>query len=476
MRGANGQWLTYLELADLLVDYVEEMGFSHVEFMPVAEHPFDGSWGYQVTGYFAPTSRFGTPQEFMALVDRLHQRGIGVILDWVPAHFPTDEHALGFFDGTHLYEHPDPKQGFHHDWNTFIFNFGRREVVNFLVSNALFWLEKYHIDGLRVDAVASMLYRDYSRKAGEWEPNRHGGRENLEAIALLRRFNERVHADFPDTLTFAEESTSWPMVTRPTDVGGLGFDYKWDLGWMHDTLDYMAQDPISRKYHHNKMTFRGLYAFSESFVLPLSHDEVVYGKGSLYKKMPGDPWRKFANLRLLFGYQFALPGKKLIFMGDELGQVAEWNHDSSLDWSILDDPLHAGLNRWVKDLNNIYRQFPEFHELDSSSEGFLWVDANDSEQSVLSFLRKGISPTSSILVILNMTPVPRVNYRVGVPVRGRWVEILNSDALEYGGSGQGNLGGATSCPVQAHGHFQSLSLTLPPLAIVAFRSQSGGTT
>ena len=470
MRGEDDRWLTYAELALKLTDYVHDMGFTHVEFMPVAEHPFDGSWGYQVTGYFAPTSRFGSPRDFMALVDRLHQRGIGVIVDWVPAHFPTDGHALGYFDGTHLYEHADARQGFHPDWNTFIFNFGRPEVANFLIANALFWVEKYHIDGLRVDAVASMLYRDYSRKPGEWVPNVHGGRENLEAIDLLKRVNEQVHAAFPGVLTIAEESTAWPLVSRPTHAGGLGFDYKWDMGWMHDTLAYFSKDPVYRKYEHGHLTFRGLYAFTENFVLPLSHDEVVYGKGSLLNKMPGDAWQKFAGVRLLFGYQFAQPGKKMLFMGDEFGQWREWNHDGSLDWHLLAEPMHAGLSRWVRDLNTLYRGSPELHELDASPEGFAWVHADDSEQSVLSLIRKGHSTHDLILFVANFTPIPRHNYRVGVPRVGHWREILNSDAPIYGGSGMGNIGGASTTPVRAHGQGQSLNLTLPPLAIVAFRS------
>ena len=470
MRGDGNRWLTYLELAPKLADYVHEMGFTHVEFMPVAEHPFDGSWGYQVTGYFAPTSRFGSPEDFMSLVDLLHRRGVGVIVDWVPAHFPTDEHALGYFDGTHLYEHSDPRQGFHPDWDTFIFNFGRPEVANFLISNALFWLDKYHIDGLRVDAVASMLYRDYSRKPGEWVPNERGGRENLEAIALLKRVNERVHAEFPGAITIAEESTAWPLTTKPPEAGGLGFDFKWDMGWMHDTLGYFQKDPVHRKHHHNLLTFRGLYAWTEDFILPLSHDEVVYGKGSLLNKMPGDPWQKFANVRLLFGYMFAQPAKKMLFMGDEFGPWKEWNHDTSLDWHLLDEPLHAGLKRWVRDLNTLYRGCPELHELDASPGGFTWIDANDSERSVLSFLRKGHSTGDLILFVANFTPIPRHNYRVGVPRPGRWAEILNGDAPLYGGSGQGNIGGVSTTPVHAHGHGQSLNLTLPPLAVIALRS------
>ncbi len=470
MRGDGNRWLTYQELAPKLADYVHEMGFTHVEMMPIAEHPFDGSWGYQVTGYFAPTSRFGSPLDFMALVDLLHQRGIGVIVDWVPAHFPTDGHALGYFDGTHLYEHSDPRQGFHQDWDTFIFNFGRPEVANFLIANALFWLDKYHVDGLRVDAVASMLYRDYSRKPGEWLPNVQGGRENLEAIALLKRVNERIHDEFPGAITIAEDSTNWPMVTRPTSSGGLGFDFKWDMGWMHDTLDYFQKDPIYRKFEHNRLTFRRVYAYSENFILPLSHDEVVYGKGSLLNKMPGDPWQKFASVRLLFGYQFALPGKKMLFMGDEFGQWKEWNHDSQLDWHLLDQPMHAGLKRWVRDLNTLYRGCPELHELDTSPDGFAWIDANDAEQSVLSWVRKGHSTGDLILFVANFTPIPRHNYRVGVPRVGRWEEILNSDAPIYGGSGMGNIGGVSTTPVRAHGHDQTLNLTLPPLAMIALRS------
>ncbi|WP_435016999.1 1,4-alpha-glucan branching protein GlgB [Tundrisphaera sp. TA3] len=470
MRGPDHRWLTYAELAEKLADYVLRMGFTHVELMPIAEHPFDGSWGYQVTAYFAPTSRFGTPDEFMGFIDALHAKGIGVILDWVPAHFPRDEHGLGYFDGTHLYEHSDPRQGLHKDWNTAIFNFGRPQVVNFLIANALFWLDKYHIDGLRVDAVASMLYRDYSRQPGEWVPNEFGGRENLEAIALLRKFNEQVHSAFPDVLTIAEESTAWPMVSKPTSVGGLGFDLKWDLGWMHDTLSYFEKDPIHRRHHHNQLTFRGLYAYTENFVLPLSHDEVVYGKGSLLAKMPGDTWQRFANLRLLLGYQYALPGKKLLFMGDEFGQWREWDHDGQLDWGLLDDPMHSGLKRWVRDLNTLYRGEPAWHVLEQSPEGFVWVDANDAEQSVLSFIRRGPSGDDLLLFVANFTPVPRHNYRVGVPRSGRWEEILNGDAPLYGGSGQGNIGGASTAPVSAHGHHQSLNLTLPPLAIIAFRA------
>ncbi len=385
----GNRWLTYREMAVQLGDYVHDAGFTHVEFLPVTEHPFDGSWGYQTIGYFAPTSRFGTPADFMFLVDHLHQRGIGVILDWVPAHFPRDAAGLGYFDGTHLYEHADPRQGEQPDWNTFVFNYGRHEVQTFLIGNALFWLDKYHVDGLRVDAVASMLYLDYARREGQWIPNRYGGKENLDALAFLRRVNEQVYGAYPDVMMIAEESTSWPMVSRPVYLGGLGFGLKWNMGWMHDMLDYMSKDPVFRKYHHNKITFSLVYAFSENFVLPFSHDEVVYGKGSMIGKMPGDNWQKFANLRLLYGYMFGHPGKKLLFMGDEIGQWAEWNHDSSLDWHLLDQPLHAGLHRWVRDLNTFYRGHPSLFEADFDASGFEWVDCSDSQRSVLCFLRKG---------------------------------------------------------------------------------------
>ena len=463
--------LTYRELAPLLAEYVQQMGFTHVEFLPVMEHPFYGSWGYQITGYFAPTSRYGTPQDFMYLIDYLHQHGIGVILDWVPSHFPTDEHGLGFFDGTYLYEHADPRQGFHPDWSSFIFNYGRNEVRSFLLSSALFWLDKYHVDGRRIDAVASMLYLDYSRKEGEWIPNEYGGRENLEAIAFLRRFNEEVYRHYPQVQTIAEESTAWPMVSRPTYVGGLGFGIKWDMGWMHDTLEYMSKAPIFRKYHHNDLTFRMLYAFFENFVLPLSHDEVVHGKGSLLSKMPGDDWQKFANLRLLLGYMYAQPGKKLLFMGGEFGQWREWDHDESLDWHLLDYQRHTELQKWVKDLNRVYRSEPALHELDCSPAGFEWIDCSDAEQSVISFIRKGRSADDIILIVCNFTPLPRFNYWVGAPRGGFWREHLNSDAKEYWGSGQGNLGGVEAAAIPSHGHPYSLSLTLPPLAVVFFKSE-----
>jgi 1,4-alpha-glucan branching enzyme len=464
--------LGYRELAEQLPDYVHDLGFTHVEFLPVTEHPFYGSWGYQTTGYFAPTSRYGSPQDLMYLIDRLHQRGIGVILDWVPSHFPTDEHGIGFFDGTHLYEHGDPRQGFHPDWNSFIFNYGRMEVRSFLSSSANFWLERYHVDALRVDAVASMLYLDYSRKPGEWIPNEHGGRENLDAIHFLRELNQRIYAEHPDVQTIAEESTAWPMVSRPVYLGGLGFGLKWDMGWMHDSLGYMARDPVHRKHHHGELTFRGLYAFTENFVLPLSHDEVVHGKGSLLGKMPGDDWQKRANLRLLLGYMYAQPGKKLLFMGGELGQHSEWNHETSLDWHLLGQPAHAGIQRWVRDLNTCLRGAPALHELDCDPAGFAWIDCHDSQQSTLSWLRRSRDARQEIAVVCNFTPVPRHNFRLGVPRPGRWRELLNSDAPLYGGSGQGNLGGVRTDPVAAHGHFQSVMLTLPPLAILLLEREA----
>ncbi len=465
----GNRWLTYREVADWLGDYLYDMGYTHVEFLPLMEHPLDASWGYQTVGYYAPTSRFGTPQDLMYLIDTLHQRGIGVLFDWVPAHFPRDQHGLGYFDGTHLYEHADPRQGEHPDWGTFIFNYGRREVSNFLIGNALFWLDKYHIDGLRVDAVASMLYLDYSRKEGEWTPNEFGGRENLQAIAFLRRLNERIYGEYPDVITIAEESTSWPQVSRPTYLGGLGFGYKWDMGWMHDTLDFMSHDPVHRKYHYNQLTFRLMYAFSENFVLPLSHDEVVHGKRSLLSKMPGDEWQKFANLRLLFGYMYAQPGKKLLFMGGEFGQWNEWNFDASLDWHLLQNPLHRGLQRWVRDLNTFYRGEPAMHVLDCDPAGFEWIDCCDAETSVLSLLRKSRSPNDTLAIVCNFTPVPRHNYQIGVPQGGFWQEVLNSDAPLYGGSGQGNFGGTAAVPVPCHGRDYMLTITVPPLGLVAFK-------
>ena len=461
--------LSYRELAPKLAAHVRRMGFTHVEFLPIMEHPFYGSWGYQTLGYFAPTARFGTPQDFMYLVDQLHQEGIGVILDWVPSHFATDGHGLSQFDGSSLYEHADPRQGFHPDWGSFIFNYGRNEVRSFLVSSALFWMDKFHVDGIRVDAVASMLYLDYSRKEGEWIPNQYGGRENIESIWFLRRLNEEIYKHFPDVQTFAEESTAWGMVSRPTYVGGLGFGYKWDMGWMHDTLNYMKKEPINRKYHQNVITFRMLYAFHENFILPLSHDEVVHGKCSLLSQMSGDDWQKFANLRLMYGYMWAQPGKKLLFMGGEWGQWKEWNHDTGLDWDQLNYAPHEGVRRLVERANRIYRAEPALYERDFDPSGFSWIDCNDTDNSVLSFMRRGESTNDNILVVMNCTPVPRLNYRVGVPKGGRWEEILNSDAVEYGGSGMGNLGGVNAQPVAWHGHGQSLEICLPPLACLYFK-------
>ena len=472
----GNRWLSYREMAPLLADYVHHAGFTHVELLPVMEHPFDGSWGYEVTGYYAPTSRFGTPADFMYLVDYLHQRGIGVILDWVPAHFPKDEAGLGYFDGSHLYEHADPRLGEHPDWNTFVFNYGRNEVRSFLISNAIFWLDKYHVDGLRIDAVASMLYLDYGRREGQWIPNRYGGRENIEAIQFLRALNLQVYASYPDVMMIAEESTAWPNVSRPTYIEGLGFGLKWNMGWMHDMLGYMSQDPVFRSYHHNEITFSLLYAFSENFVLPLSHDEVVYGKGSLLRKMPGDEWQKFANLRLLFGYMFGHPGKKLLFMGGEFGQWSEWNHDASLEWHLLETPLHSGLSRWIRDLNTFYRGQPSLHELDFDGGGFSWVDCTDFQRSVISFLRRGRNPNERLLFICNFTPIVRQNYRVGAPQGGFWKEVLNSDAPLYGGSGQGNFGGLNASPLPIHGQPFSLSITLPPLGIVVFQQESSAHT
>jgi 1,4-alpha-glucan branching enzyme len=465
----DNRFLTYREMAPLLAAYLQQMGFTHVEFLPIMEHPFYGSWGYQTTGFFAPTSRYGTPQDFMFLVDCLHQQDIGVILDWVPSHFPADEHGPGFFDGTHLYEHADPRQGFHPDWHSFIYNYGRNEVRNFLLSSALYWLEKYHIDALRLDAVASMLYLDYSRPEGEWLPNPFGGKENLEAVDFLRKFNEEVYKTYPDVQTIAEESTSWAMVSRPNYMGGLGFGMKWDMGWMHDTLQYFSHDPIFRKYAHGTLTFRMLYAFQENFVLPLSHDEVVHGKGSLLQKMPGDDWQRFANLRLLLGYMYGQPGKKLLFMGAEIAQWSEWYHEVSLDWHLLKHLSHQGVQRWVENLNRVYRQEPALYEEDFSPAGFEWIDCKDVDHSVISFLRKGRNPEELILVVANFTPVVQHNYRVGVPRSGFWKEILNSDATDYWGSGQGNLGGVEATPLSFHGRFSSLNLTLPPLGIMFFK-------
>jgi len=463
----------YREIAPALADYVREMGFTHVEFLPLMEHPFYGSWGYQTTGYFAPTARYGTPQDLMYLIDTLHQRGIGVILDWVPSHFPTDEHALGRFDGTHLYEHRDPREGFHPDWNSYIFNYGRHEVRSFLLSSALLWFDRYHVDGLRVDAVASMLYRDYSRREGEWIPNEHGGRENLEAIDFLRRLNAEIFERHADVQTYAEESTAWPMVSRPTYVGGLGFGLKWDMGWMHDSLEYFRHDPVHRRHHHRNLTFRQLYATSENFMLPLSHDEVVHGKGSLIGKMPGDDWQKFANLRLLLGHQWSQPGKKLLFMGGEIGQWSEWGHDGSIEWSLLEHAPHRGIRDWVADLNRLYRETPALHEGDCEPSGFEWVAGDDADNSVISFLRRGSDPDDVVLCVLNFTPVVRERYRVGVPGGGFWEEILNGDAERYGGSGVGNGGGGSAEERPSHGRSHSLTLTLPPLAALFLRPRAG---
>jgi 1,4-alpha-glucan branching enzyme len=462
--------LSYRELAPQLADYLERLGYTHVELLPVMDHPFFGSWGYQITGYFAPSGNFGTPQDLMYLIDYLHQRNIGVILDWVPSHFPGDEHGLGFFDGTHLYEHADPRQGYHPDWKSYIFNYGRKEVQSFLISNALFWLDRYHIDGLRVDAVASIIYRDYARNDGEWIPNKYGGRENIEAIEFLRRLNEAVYHYRPDVQTIAEESTAWPMVSRPSYVGGLGFGLKWDMGWMHDTLEYMRKDPVHRRHHQDKLTFRMLYAFHENFVLPLSHDEVVYGKGSLLEKMSGDDWQKFANLRALFGYMYAQPAKKLLFMGGEFGQRREWAHDTSLDWDLLGYPPHVGMHQWLQDLNWFYRREPALYELDCEPAGFEWIDCGDADSSVVSLIRKGKSTSTLVLVACNFTPVPRTGYRIGAPRPGFWREVLNSDAVEYGGSGMGNSGGVEAIGDSLHGRPYSLTITLPPLSVVFFTS------
>ncbi len=465
----NNRYLTYREMAKMLSKYVKDMGFTHVEFMPLTAFPFDGSWGYQTVGYFSPTSRYGNPQDLMFLIETLHREGIGVILDWVPSHFPSDEHGLAYFDGTYLYEHSDPRKGFHPDWKTWIFNYGRHEVRNFLISSALFWLEKYHIDGLRVDGVASMLYLDYSRQEGEWLPNDFGGRENLEAIHFLKQLNEVAYSVCPDVVMIAEESTAWPKVSRPTYEGGLGFGLKWNMGWMHDTLEYMKKDPIHRKYHHNEMTFSMWYAFTENFLLSLSHDEVVHGKSSLLGKMPGDDWQKFANLRLLYGYMYGHPGKKLLFMGDELAQWDEWNYEKSVDWHLLNYEPHQGVQKWLKDLNHLYRREPALYERDFTQEGFEWIDHNDWEQSVLSFIRKGANPNDHICVVCNFTSTVHYQYRVGISHQGRWKEVLNSDAKEYGGSGVGNLGAVKTENVPAHGRAHSLSLTLPPLSVLYFK-------
>ncbi len=462
-RGPEGEMLNYREIGQRLARYAKEMGFTHIELMPITEHPYDKSWGYQTTGYYAPTSRFGTPDDFRWLVNHCHEQGLGVILDWVPAHFPKDAHGLARFDGTALYEHEDPRLGEHRDWSTLIYNFGRYEVKNFLLSSAVFWLEEYHVDGLRVDAVASMLYLDYSRKEGEWIPNRYGGRENLEAIAFLRELNEITHDQVPGTLIMAEESTSWPQVTRPTYLGGLGFDLKWNMGWMNDTLRYMAREPIYRQYHQDSLTFSLLYAFTENFLLPFSHDEVVHGKGSMLQKMPGDEWQKFANLRLLYTYLFAHPGKQLLFMGIEFGQATEWDSAKTLEWQLLEVPFHQGVQRLVRRLNALHRQEPALHELDFESDGFRWIDCQDAQNSVLIFSRHARAPEDFLIVALNFTPVPRHGYRIGVPP-GRYREILNSDDPTYGGSGVRNEGNLMSQAVPWMGHRQSIELSLPPLA------------
>ncbi|MGB3210256.1 MAG: 1,4-alpha-glucan branching protein GlgB [Desulforhopalus sp.] len=465
----GSRYLSYRELADELIPYVVKMGYTHLELLPIAEYPFDGSWGYQVMGFYAPTSRFGTPEDLMYFIDQCHRSELGVILDWVPAHFPKDGAGLNFFDGTHLYAHTDPRQGEHQDWGTMIFNYGRNEVRAFLVSNALFWLDKYHFDGLRVDAVASMLYLDYSREEGGWLPNQYGGRENLEAIRFLRKMNEVVHGVFPGVLTMAEESTSWPMVSRPTYTGGLGFSLKWNMGWMHDTLGYMSRDPIHRKYHQNDMTFGLLYAFTENFILPLSHDEVVHGKGTLLTRMPGDDWQKFANLRAYYGFMWGHPGKKLLFMGGDFAQWQEWNFDTSLEWAALKAPNHLGVQRTVRDLNHLYRNEPALYENDFDDSGFQWIDASDTDNNVLSFLRKAKSGDQFLVIVANFTPVPWHGYRIGVPKPGYYHELFNSDSDYYWGSNVGNDGGMAADPIPMHGHPQSLSLTLPPLATIMLK-------
>ena len=463
------RYLTYRELAEELPRYCEELGFTHVEFMPVMEHPFYGSWGYQITGYYAPSSRYGTPQDFMFLVNALHNANIGVILDWVPSHFPTDEHGLGYFDGTHLYEYEDPRKGFHPDWKSFIFNYTRNEVRSFLISNALYWLDKFHIDGLRVDAVASMLYLDYSRNHGEWIPNEHGGRENLEAIAFLKEFNEAVHTHHPDTFTIAEESTAWPGVTAAVNEGGLGFDAKWMMGWMHDTLGYFKQDPVYRSYHQGQLAFSIYYAFSERFVLPLSHDEVVYGKASLINKMPGDEWQQFANLRLLYAYMYGHPGGKMIFMGGEFAQRHEWRHDFSLDWHELESGYHKGIQLLLRDLNALYKKEHALYDYNFSPQGFEWIDFRDATNSVLAWVRKGNTEKDTLIFVANFTPEPRKNYRIGVPQMGLYEEVFNSDDLKYNGSGMSNVGSLETAPISRHGRSHSLSLSLPPLGLIVLR-------
>jgi len=469
--GENNRWLNFKEMAQKLVDYVCEMGFTHVEFMPITEHPFAGSWGYQAEGYFAPTSRYGTPQDFMHLVDCFHQKNIGVILDWVPSHFPSDEYGLVYFDGTHLYEHSDPKKGFHPEWKCYIFNHGRHEVKSFLMSSANFWLEKYHIDGFRVDAVASMLYLDYAREEGEWIPNKYGGNENLESVHFLQELNKTVYKNHSGVMMIAEESTAWPMVTKPPYTGGLGFGIKWNMGWMHDTLEYFKNDPIYRKYHHDQLTFSLCYAFSENFLLPLSHDEVVHGKGSLIGKMPGYDYDKFANLRLLYGYMYTHPGKKLLFMGSEFGQWIEWNYKESLDWHLLESPKHKGIQTFVKDLNQLYKITPALYEFDFKEDGFEWIDASDYENSIISFIRKGKTQNTIFIIVCNFTPLSRSNYSIGVPRNGYYKEVLNSDSKRYGGSNKGNNGGLTAENDSIHGKLYSISLTIPPLSIIIFKNE-----
>jgi 1,4-alpha-glucan branching enzyme len=461
----NDRSLSYEEMTEELVAYVKKMGFTHVEFMPVMEHPFYGSWGYQITGYFAVTSRYGTPQQFMKLVEALHQEDIGVILDWVPSHFPGDAHGIYKFDGTHLFEHADPRKGFHPDWKSYIFNYGRNEVRSFLISNALFWLDRFHVDGLRVDAVASMLYLDYSRKNGEWIPNQYGGNENIEAINFLKEMNENVYKEFPDTITIAEESTAFPGISKPTYLGGLGFGQKWMMGWMHDTLNYFKRDPIYRKFHQNEITFSIMYAFTENFMLPLSHDEVVHGKGPIIARMPGDDWQRFANLRLLYTYMYMHPGSKLLFMGNEIGQTSEWNHEKSLDWHLLDYEFHQGIQQLFIDLNIILKKQKALYQYAFEANGFSWVDYQDSQNSIISFLRKTDKTTDTLLVVCNFTPQAQHNYRVGVPHRGIWRELFNSDNVKFGGSGVLNNGKINTMPVKYHGHEYSVSLTLPPLAV-----------
>lgn len=463
----DNRYLSYLELGEELVAYVKEMGFTHVEILPVMEHPFYGSWGYQLTGYFAPTSRYGTPQEFKTLIEAFHKSGIGVILDWVPSHFPGDDFGLAKFDGTHLFEHADPRKGFHPDWKSYIYNFGRNEVKSFLISNAVFWLDKYHIDGFRVDAVASMLYLDYSREKGEWIPNEFGGNENIEAVGFLRELNETVYNEFPDIVTIAEESTSWPMVSRPTYMGGLGFGQKWMMGWMHDCLEFFKKSPIHRKFHQNEITFSLMYAFTENFMLPLSHDEVVHGKGSLIGRMPGDEWQRFANLRLLYGFMYTHPGTKLLFMGGEIGQTAEWHHEKSLDWHLLQHDLHKGIQNWIKALNSLYKNYPALYDYAFQQKGFEWIDYSDTENSVILFNRIGFNSKKNLIVVCNFTPETRYNYRIGVPYKGYWEEVINSDLKEFGGSDVKNTGLLRATPVKYQGKDYSLNLTLPPLGIIA---------